>query len=73
MVDPLIASVRAQADPATRMEMINCAQGELARLATEMAREHHEASRAALAAAEAADQPYSPPDAASPSRPSKRR
>ena len=38
MVDPLIASVRAQADPATRMEMINCAQGELARLATEMAR-----------------------------------
>jgi len=72
MVDPLIASVRAQADPATRMEMINCAQGELARLATEMAREHHEASRAALAAAEA-NQPYSPPDAASPSRPSKRR
>ena len=72
MVDPLIASVRAQADPATRMEMINCAQGELARLATEMAREQHEASRAALVAAEA-DQPYSPPDAASPSRPSKRR
>jgi hypothetical protein len=72
VVDPLIASVRAQADPATRMEMINCAQGELARLAAEMAREHHEASRAALVAAEA-DQPYSPPDAASPSRPSKRR
>ena len=76
MVDPLLKSVKAHADPATRMEMINCAQGELARLAAAMAREQmgaEGAGDAEPAPPPAMQQPYSPPDAASPSRPSKRR
>ena len=46
-VRPMIEEVEATVSVETQLEMINCAQGELTRLAAALAREQHAAAAAA--------------------------